>query len=272
MPPAIRRVDSVRKAAAALAAEPGARFLGGGTLLVREVNAGDVSIESLVLSDGLGLDGIEISANRATIGGAATMAKIVAHPKLAFLRPVAESIGGPAVRNMATVGGNLFAPYPYGDFAVALLALGAAVTIEGADKSETVDLEAFLKTRGDRHPAVVAGVSFELPPTGAFRFVKAIRRKPHGASVLSIAAVLPMAGRKVSGARVAYGAMAETAMRARAVEAALEGKALDGAAIEAAVKVAGDGCKPWSDPQASAWYRMNVLPVHLKRLLSAEAA
>ena len=55
------------------------------------------------------------------------MAKILAHPGLAFLHPVAREIGGPAVRAMATVGGNLFAPAPYGDFAVALLALGAEV-------------------------------------------------------------------------------------------------------------------------------------------------
>jgi hypothetical protein len=50
---------------------------------------------------------------------------------LAFLAPVARSIGGPAVRAAATVGGNLFAPSPYGDFSVALLALGAIVSREG---------------------------------------------------------------------------------------------------------------------------------------------
>src|SRR4029078_12272096 len=116
---------------------------------------------------------------------------------------------GPAIRNMATVGGNLFAPYPYGDFAVALLALGAEVRIGGADGSETVDLEAFLQKRDRSKPALVTGISFALPPADTFRFVKVIRRKPHGASVLSIAVVLPMTGRKVSGARIAYGAMAE---------------------------------------------------------------
>ena len=70
------------------------------------------------------------TATRAEIGAAVTMARIAAEPKLAFLKPVAESIGGPAIRNMATVGGNLFARYPYGDFAVALLALDADVVIE----------------------------------------------------------------------------------------------------------------------------------------------
>jgi xanthine dehydrogenase small subunit len=55
----------------------------------------------------------------------------IAKTALAFLAPVARSIGGPAVRAAATVGGNLFAPSPYGDFSVALLALGAIVSREG---------------------------------------------------------------------------------------------------------------------------------------------
>ena len=122
---------------------------------------------------------------------------------------------------------------------------------------------------GHARQAIATAVAFKLPPTGTFRFVKVVRRKPHGASVLSIAAVLPMTGRKVAGARIAYGAMAATPMRARAVEQALEGKTLDAATIAAAQTVAAEGCKPQSDPQASAWYRRQVLPVHLARLLTA---
>ena len=76
--------------------------------------------------------GSSVGGGRIEIGATVTMAQIASHPALSFLQPVALSIGGPAVRNMATVGGNLFAPYPYGDFAVALLALGAEVLSEGA--------------------------------------------------------------------------------------------------------------------------------------------
>ena len=53
------------------------------------------------------------------------MAAIARHPELEALAKAARAVGGPAIRNMATVGGNLFAPAPYGDFAVALLALDA---------------------------------------------------------------------------------------------------------------------------------------------------
>lgn len=263
----IVRAESVRGAAAVLAADQAARFLGGGTLVVRDVNCGDLSVGKLVLCDGLGLDGISVDAGRAEIGAAASMAKIAAHPPLAFLRPVAMEIGGPAVRAMATVGGNLFAPCPYGDFAVALLALGASVTLESVDSIETVDLERFLAGRDRAAPKVVRSVTFDLPAEGAFRFAKVVRRRPHGASVLSIAALLPVVEGKVSGGRVAYGAMAPTPMRARAVERAIEGRPLDRDAIAAAVAVAAEDCAPLDDAFASAWYRRAVLPVHLNRLL-----
>lgn len=266
MPIEVVRPDSVRAAAAALAADSHARVMGGGTLLVRAYNSGNVSIGRLILSDGLPINEIRVEGAHVEIGAAVTMAQILAQPRLASLHDVARQIGGPAIRAMATVGGNLFARSPYGDLAVALLALGAEVTSEDAKKSATLDLEAFLKERG-KGGRVVTSVGFALPAASAFRFVKVMRRHPHGASVLSIAALLPVKDGRIAGARVAYGAMAPTPIRARAVEKALEGTVLDDATIAAAVAVANDGTEPPTDPFASAWYRSNVLPVHLARLL-----
>lgn len=266
------RADSIGQAAAALAGDEGARYLAGGTFLVRTLTAGDATIRKFVLSDGLGLDRITIGeSDTVTVGSAVTMAQVAREPGLAFLAPVAESIGGPAVRTMATVGGNLFAWSPYGDFAVALLALGASVVSESLDGEDVADLEAFLAS-GVKRGRIIRAVRFRTPADGAFRYLKVTRKHPHGASVLSIAALLPVSGGKVSGARVAYGAMAPRPMRAKAVEAALDGKPLDAAAIEAAIQVAAEGTAPEDDPQASAWYRRAVLPVHLGRLLSGETA
>jgi CO/xanthine dehydrogenase FAD-binding subunit len=270
MPLDLRRADSVRDAAEALAAEPTARFLAGGTILMRLVNGNAGALQRLVLSDGLGLDRIEIASGRATIGAAVTMAAVAAHPQLAFLKRVAETIGGPAIRNMATVGGNLFARSPYGDFAVALLALGATVTVEDAHRSESIDL-ARLLAAGSRHEArIVTSVAFDLPEPAAFRFVKVMRRQPHGAAVLAIAAALPEVGGRLGDVRVAYGAMAPGPIRVRAVERALQGRALDQAAIASAAEVAAEGCQPQSDAIASEWYRKNVVSVHLRRLLAPQ--
>jgi xanthine dehydrogenase small subunit len=65
--------------------------------------------------------------------------------------------------------------------------------------------------------------------------------------------------------------MAPTAMRAKAVERALEGRTLDESGVMAAVAVAAEGTSPANDAIASAWYRREVVGVHLRRLLLGQA-
>jgi CO/xanthine dehydrogenase FAD-binding subunit len=95
--------------------------------------------------------------------------------------------------------------------------------------------------------------------------------KPKGVSVLSIAASLPAVGGRVANPRIAYGAMAPTAIRAKAAERALEGKTLDEPGVAGAVAAAAEGTSPATDAIASAWYRREVVGVHLRRLLLGQA-
>lgn len=264
----VKTFDRLRDVVAALGAEAGARYLGGGTLLVRGINEGDLAVTTLVRASDRALSEIRPSGLRITLGAGVTMAQVAAHPDLRFLKPVASSIGGPAIRNMATVGGNLFAPYPFGDFAVALIALGGTVAVHSAASARDVPVEDFLASADRHNRTLVSAVGLRRPDAERnFRFLKVSRTRPKGPSVLSIAVHLTMSGTRVSSARVAYGAMAPTAMRARAVESALAGKTLDAAGIAAALAVAATGCAPQSDAYASEWYRREVLPVHLQRLL-----
>lgn len=197
------------------------------------------------------------------------MAALLAERELAFLHPVARVIGGPAVRTAATVGGNLFAPNPYGDFAAALLALDATATLAAGLGQREVPLEELLGRR-DRGVSLVSSVAFKRPVAGTFRFVKVTRVHPKGVSVLSIAAQLPLTSGRVNGARIAYGAMSRTPVRARAAERALEGRSLDAAAVAPALAMAGEGTAPADDAIASAWWRRAILPVYLRRLLLGE--
>ena len=134
-------------------------------------------------------------------------------------------------------------------------------------------LEEFLGSRDRQAGVLVASLAIARPAsTDAFRFRKVSRVKPKGISVLSIAAHLPLSGGRVAGARVAYGAMAPTPVRAKAVERALEGRTLDEAGIAPALAAATEGTTPADDAIASGWYRREVLPVHLKRLLLGQPA
>ncbi|RWC57652.1 FAD binding domain-containing protein [Mesorhizobium sp.] len=261
---ALQTFATVKDANAALKAQ-GSRYLGGGTLVVRAANEGDVSVSGLIRSTEPSLSAIVVAGGKVRIGASVTMAAIGGHPELGMLAKAARAVGGPAIRNMATIGGNLFAPAPYGDFAVALLALDATVSTE---ESET-PIETFLANRAGSR-AIVTSVGFTLPPQGGFRFLKVSRVKPKGISVLSIAAVLQQApDGTVSSARLALGCMADRPMRARAAEKALLGRKLTEDGVAAALAAASEGITPITDPIASAWYRAEVLPVHLGRLLLA---
>ena len=269
----VKTFGSMSEAAAALAADRSARFFSGGTLLMRAINEGDTTIATLVRATDPAYGQIRNEGARITIGAGVRMVDILASRDLAFLHPVARVVGGPAVRAMATVGGNLFAPSPYGDLATALLALDATVMVEGAYRgSQEIPLEQFLSGR-DRAGSggLVMAVSVPRPASSdAFRFRKAARVRPKGVAVLSIAAHLPVAGGRIAGARIAYGAMAPTPIRVRAVERALEGRSVDAAGIAPALAVAAEGTSPATDALASAWYRREVVAVHLRRLLLGE--
>jgi CO/xanthine dehydrogenase FAD-binding subunit len=273
MPVSVKTFATIPEAAGALSSERGARYIGGGTLVMRALNEGDLSFSTIVRVQDRSLGNIRASGGRITIGAGVTLAQILRERDLAFLHPVARSIGGPAVRNMGTVGGNLFAPAPFGDLAVALLALDATVSVQGGYGVREMAMEEFLAGRDRSAGSVVTSVSCERPASAeAFRYRKISRVKPKGASVISLAVHLPNTGGRVSGARIALGAMGPTAIRAKSAERALEGRTLDEAGVAAAVALAAEGTSPATDAIASTWYRREVAGVHLHRLLLGQEA
>jgi CO/xanthine dehydrogenase FAD-binding subunit len=271
MPVTVKTFASAGEAAAALSADRAARYLGGGTLVMRALNEGDISISAIVRASDHTLRRIDAAGPRVTIGAGVTFAKILTERDLAFLHAPARAIGGPAVRNMGTVGGNLFAPNPYGDFTVALLALDATVAVQGGFGARDIPVEEFLESRERRAGSLVISVSCQRPASlEAFRYRKITRIRPKGGSVVTLAAHVPMSSGRVLGARLALGSMAPMPIRARAAERALEGRPLDAATISAAASAITEGTSPVDDALGSAWYRREIVGVHLRRLLSGQ--
>ena len=242
-------------------------YLGGGTVLMRDVNAGEGPAR-LVRTMDPALREVRISGDRIRLGAGVTMAQVLAEADLAFFHPVGRQMGGAKVLGMGTVGGNVFAPHPYGDFAVALLALGAQVTLAGGSSGPGRALDDILRDR-ERSPTLISAIELSRPQAGAFGFLKVSRVKPKGVSVMSIAVHTPQSAGRIQGARVAWGAMGPAPTRSVAVERALEGGTLDTAAIERAAQVATEGLNPPTDAIATSWYRKEVAGVHLKRLLTS---
>jgi CO/xanthine dehydrogenase FAD-binding subunit len=209
---------------------------------------------------------MEVTEDFARLGATTTLTALARDERLTFLQPVVESIASPLIRNLATVGGNLFAPQPYGDLAVALLALDAEVLIAGTDGERRAPVGQVL-SEGVGPGEIVTLVSFTIPEPGTFFYTKAMRRKLNSASIVTVAAVIEQAAGKVTRARVALGGAGPRPIRAPNVEAALVDEPLNAASVTAASDLALMDAAPFTDAYASAWYRARVLPVHIRRAL-----
>ncbi len=155
---------SLAEAHAALA-EAGAALVAGGTAVMPVLNLGTDAFTRLVSLRRAGLDGIAVEGGTATVGAATPLAALEAHPDLAFLAPALDAIASPTVRNMATVGGNLFVKPPYGDLAACLVALDATAVVSAGGKRRSVPVEALVKS-GVGPGEIVVEIAFPLPADG----------------------------------------------------------------------------------------------------------
>jgi CO/xanthine dehydrogenase FAD-binding subunit len=251
-----------------------AAVIAGGTTVMPRVQAGDSGIGALVSLGRLKLERVELKGERIAIGAATTLAALAEHRALGFLASAIESVGSPTLRNLATIGGNLFMKQPYGDLAVCLLALDAELTVVATKGARKVAIDAFL-AKGIGRDAIVTAISFTRPAKGSWFYRKAMRRAQNSAAVVTIAAHLPVTKGKIgqariARARIALGGCGERPVRAKVAEQALHGAKLDEASIATAADLLVKDAKPFSDAYASAWYRARVLPVHFRRAIFGE--
>ena len=249
----------------------GGVIIAGGTILMPKINNEATDITTLVSTRRIDNGTVGVDGSSIRIGAATTLATVGRHDALVFLRSVIESIGSPTIRNMATVGGNLFAPAPYGDLAAALVALDARVEVLSPSGSRTDSVEAII-TGGVATDELVTSVQFNAPAASGWFYTKAMRRRLNSASIVTIVANLTFDGGRIVSARVGLGGCGPTARRSPAAEAVLTGGVLDEGTVAAAAQAALADTEFFTDEYASAWYRERVFPVHFRRALLGESA
>lgn len=250
--------------------QPGSAYFGGGTLVMRAVNYNKRGVTRLVRSTDPALRERRISHDSVTLGAGLCMSELLADRELAFLHPALRAVGGPAIRQAATVGGNLCARQPWGDLGVMLLALDAQLLFAG-ERTPGMSLESFLQ---DRHAGaqarsaqrLISAVTFTRPRDLSCVFFRKVQRvKPKGTSLMTLAAHVPSGG----AARVALGNLCAITKRSPGAERALKGGRLDSASIARAAEDLLEGFDPPTDALASGWYRREVAPVHFRRALES---
>jgi carbon-monoxide dehydrogenase medium subunit len=221
------------------------------------------------------LHAIKVDADVVEIGAAVTHAALAAAlaelPEFDVLTVAAGRSANPAIRGMATIGGNLATTaFAAADCVPALLCLDAEVEIASRGGRERTSLEQFLTMRSTLAPGRL--LQRIIVPRRGRRTVHA--RLPlrqagdYPTAIVSLAVSLDDAGR-VQTARVAVGSVEPVARRWERLEDALVGRQLNAAkAAEAAAELT-DEFTGRDSTEVPGWYRVRVLPGLVRRAVAA---
>jgi carbon-monoxide dehydrogenase medium subunit len=218
---------------------------------------------------------VDILDHEVSIGACVTHAELATSlaslPECRALAQAAGSSANPAVRQVATIGGNLCAfAFAASDLAPALMCLQAELVLETPWGSERIAIDRFLEMRTSIEPDCL--VRRVVIPRAARRSVH-IRlplRKAgdYPVAIMSLAVALSPNGIVIS-AKVAVGSVEPVARGWKRLEADMIGRALD-------PSYAADKAESYSRDfqgrdgiEAPGWYRVKVLPSLVRRAVQA---
>jgi len=257
-------------------AEPGKDLLilAGGTLAMPLINDGISTPRDVVGLKSAGLNYLDKADGEYIIGATTTLSQMESQAEFPILKDAAHAVGGWAIRNMGTVAGNLFAPPPGGDFAVALLALDAKIVIASRDAERTIPIGEFFT--GFMTNVLLPGEiikEFRIPlAVGQTSYIKYGRRGANTPSIVTIAVNLHISDDSVERAKIALGAVGPYPFRAVKAEKSMIGQPLTEESIQKAADLAVSESEPFTDPIASEWYREKMIPIILRRCLEKIAS
>ena len=261
-----------------------AQVIGGGTDLLLEIQQGrKPAVEAMVDPSRIaGLGEISQDAEHIVIGCAVTHARIVRDQRITqhgtCLVEACGVIGGPQVRNVATLAGNVAHALPAGDGTIGLLVLGGEIEISDADGSRWMPLaDVFLgpgKSVIDHHRALLSRLRFK--PTGQLEgsaFFRIMRPQGVALPMISMAACLRLDGNnRIESGRIAVAPSGPVPSLAATAMEALVGKPATQEQFSKAVEAALNNMSLRSSKyRASREYREEMVRTHLPRILARAA-
>jgi aerobic carbon-monoxide dehydrogenase medium subunit len=243
--------------------------MAGGTVAMPLINEGISLPEAVMGLRRAGLDGLERTNGTLRIGATATLTQLLNQDAVPMLREAAQSTASWSIRNMGTVGGNLFTPPPGGDVAVALLALDANVTLASANGERMLPLaDFFTGFLTNQLAADELLVELQVPVRSEpAAYIKFGRKHANTPAVVTVAVRLEWDEERVADARIALGAVGPHPIRAPQAEGLLIGTSLRSDAIAAAAAAAAGECEPFTDGIATDRYRRRMVGLFVGRAL-----
>jgi CO/xanthine dehydrogenase FAD-binding subunit len=274
------RPKTLEEAMQALASAPRPLApIAGGTDLLLDLDQGRHSpVQTLVdITEVKELLALEVRDDSFFIGAGVPVNRIVLDPLTGThaqaLVEACNLIGGPQVRNVATLGGNVAHALPAADGTIALLALNAEAEIAGISGTRRIPFDELFLGPGKsvlKHGEELL-VGFYLPllkSSQASSFKRIMRPQGVALPIINVAILLKREKDTIKDIRIAVGPGAATPWRARNAEQVLTGKSLNDETVEAALEtlLAHVGFRS-SLRRASADYRRHLVGTLFKDTL-----
>ena len=255
-------------------------IIAGGTDLLLDLRQGrhepvDVLIDISAITD---LKDISIKKDKLYLGAAVTHKTIVRNPlMIEHARWGVEGcglIGGPQVRNVATIGGNVSHALPAGDGTVSLLALDTEVQITSLNDQNWFPLIDIFAGPGkvvfDRSSEIVTGFRFNLKDKNeGSAFHRVMRPQGVAIAILNMAAWIKLGkNRVIEDIRISCGPAGPKPFRASKTESYLVNKTWSPDELEQSIEILTEEVNlRTSKHRATKEYRKQLLPVLLREVM-----
>jgi len=273
--------DTVEEAVEALASAPSPAIpIAGGTDLMLDLQQGNhAPVHTLVdLTNIPEMRLLEIRRDKLFIGAGMPHNQIVdsalAQQHAQALVESCGLIGGPQVRNMATLGGNVAHALPAADGTIGMLALDAIAEVASPAGRRTIPLQEIFAGPGKsilKTNEILVG--FYLPlikEHQASAFNRIMRAQGIALPILNLAAWLERDGDMITCARISVGPAGPVPFRARQTEDYLRGKPFSTETMSGAQQtLLIEATFRTSPARATAEYRRQLVVVLLKNALTS---
>jgi len=271
-------VETIREATDLLAENPKLRLIAGGTDVLIKLHAGQIKdAELLSLRKINSLQGIRIAEDGTiVIGAMVTFTKAFKDPilreRIPILTQAAISMGGPQIRNIATIGGNVCNGATSADSASSLFALNAQLKVEGAKGERVVPIRDFYLGPGKvalKPGEILTEILISPDNYQGFggHYIKFAMREAMDIATLAVAVVCKLQGKTFDEVRIGLGVAGPTPLRGLEAEAYAQGKDVSVETVAEIGKRAVNSAKARTSWRASKEYREHLVEELVQRAL-----
>ena len=259
--------------------ETGATILAGGSDLMvsNSMGAGITPAfrgDVMIITGLKELKGITETADTVEIGALTTSAEIAGSPIAPeLLKDAASRMGAIALRNSATIGGNIANASPKGDMPQPLILMDAEVVLKSLDGERRVLVDDFIiahKKTELRDDEIITGVVIPKPQFTHIFYRKIGMRRANAISKLTLSAAATVRDGVLADFRASSGAAGPKVARSRKAEELLIGRKLE--ELSACKEEFLDAWNGVISPHAMPEYRRNTTRRMLAFFIDALAA